>query len=166
MITSLLLLATLLLIWPRMPLAFLATWASCWLMLSEYKPTPPGSFLPHSLPATLPQAYSVVWGCCGQSVNFIPLTSAQWFSLTISLCRVFLSPGRSTLPPSLASRADLLRVHSVPWSRSSIKITNKTDHSINTWETPLVNDQSCTFMYKLIKISVCGMLQWSSKTYF
>jgi len=37
MITSLLLLATLFLIQARMPLAFLATWAHCWLMLSHIK---------------------------------------------------------------------------------------------------------------------------------
>ncbi|RMC10080.1 hypothetical protein DUI87_12878 [Hirundo rustica rustica] len=44
--TSLLLLATPFLIQARMPLAFLATWAHCWLMFSWLQPVPPGPFPP------------------------------------------------------------------------------------------------------------------------
>jgi len=45
-ITSLLLLATLFLIQARMPLAFLATWAHCWLMFSWLSTRSPRSFFP------------------------------------------------------------------------------------------------------------------------
>ena len=41
------------------------------------------------------------------------LASAQWSSLSRSLCRDFQTSGRSTLPPNLVSSADLLIV--CPW---------------------------------------------------
>ena len=63
-ITALLLLATPYLIPARMPLAFLATWAHCWLMLAGCQPTPPGPFPPASSPATLPQPCCIARGCC------------------------------------------------------------------------------------------------------
>jgi len=44
MITSLFLLATLFLIQARMPLAFLATWAHCWLMFSQLSTNTPRSW--------------------------------------------------------------------------------------------------------------------------
>ena len=44
MITSLLLLATPFLIQARMLLAFLATWAHCWLMFNQLSTNTPGSF--------------------------------------------------------------------------------------------------------------------------
>jgi len=47
------------------------------------------------------------------------------------LPRALLPPGTSTLPPNLVSSANLLRVHSVPLSRSSVKILNKTVTSTN-----------------------------------
>ena len=34
-----------------------------------HRPTTPDLFLPHSFPATPPQACSVALGCCGQSVD-------------------------------------------------------------------------------------------------
>ncbi|XP_075581721.1 AN1-type zinc finger protein 5-like isoform X2 [Pelecanus crispus] len=46
-------------------------------------------------------------------------------SLSRSLCRAILPSSRSTLPPSLVSSANLLRAHSIPSSRSLIKILNK-----------------------------------------
>ena len=67
--TSLVLLTTLFLIQARMPLAFLVTWAHCWLMFSLASISTPGSFPLHSLPATLPQACSVAWSCYGQSAG-------------------------------------------------------------------------------------------------
>jgi len=69
MITSLLLLAMLLLIQARMPLASWPpghTVSSC----SDGKqPTPLGPFILHSHPATQPQTYSTAWGYCGQSAE-------------------------------------------------------------------------------------------------
>ena len=69
MITSLLLLAALLLIQTRMPLASLATWAHCWLMFSWALAN-----TPRSISSTQPSIHSVplcrvVWGCCDQSAG-------------------------------------------------------------------------------------------------
>ncbi|KAK4813748.1 LOW QUALITY PROTEIN: hypothetical protein QYF61_023684 [Mycteria americana] len=49
----------------------------------------------------------------------------------------FLPSSRSTLPPKLVSSANLLRVHSIPSSRSLIKILNKTGPKTEPWGTPL-----------------------------
>jgi len=78
-ITSLLLLAAIFLIWARMPSAFLATWAHCWLMFSwELTTTLPDPFAPCSFPATLPLACSIAWGCCNQSAG--TYTQSCWTS--------------------------------------------------------------------------------------
>ncbi|KAK4825953.1 LOW QUALITY PROTEIN: hypothetical protein QYF61_003471 [Mycteria americana] len=45
---------------------------------------------------------------------------------------------KSTLPPNLVSSANLLRVHSIPSSRSLIKILNRTGPSTEPWGTLLV----------------------------
>ncbi|KAK4817624.1 LOW QUALITY PROTEIN: hypothetical protein QYF61_021527, partial [Mycteria americana] len=50
----------------------------------------------------------------------------------------FLPSSRSTLPHNLVSSANLLRVHSIPLSRSLIKILNRTGPSTEPWGTPLV----------------------------
>jgi len=55
-------------------------------------------------------------------LNFIPLASAQPVQIPVGSS---YPPGRLTLPLSLALAANLLRVHSVPWFRSSIKILNR-----------------------------------------
>ena len=47
------LLATLLLIQAKIPLAFLATQAHCWLMFN-YQPTPPGAFPPSAFNRSAP----------------------------------------------------------------------------------------------------------------
>ncbi|KAK4827472.1 hypothetical protein QYF61_018708 [Mycteria americana] len=44
----------------------------------------------------------------------------------------------STLPPNLVPSANLLRAHSIPSSRSSIKILNKSGPKTEPWGTPLV----------------------------
>ena len=59
-------------------------------------------------------------------------------SLSRSLCSALLPSGRSTLPPSLVSSANLLRVHSIPSSRSSMKMLNRSSPSTEPWGTPLV----------------------------
>ncbi|KAK4810855.1 hypothetical protein QYF61_008827 [Mycteria americana] len=71
-------------------------------------------------------------------LNLIQLASAHRSSLSRSLCRAFLPSRRSTLPHNLVSSANLLRVHSIPSSRSLIKILNKTDPNTEPWGTPLV----------------------------
>jgi len=50
-------------------------------------------------------------------------------SLSSSPCRAFLPSGTSAFPPS--SSEDLLRVHSIPSSRSSIKTLNRTGPNSN-----------------------------------
>jgi len=70
-------------------------------------------------------------------LNVIPFTSAQRSNLSRSLWGASLPSGRSTLPPSLVSSANLLKVHSIPLSRSSVKILNKTCPSTDPWGTPL-----------------------------
>ncbi|KAK4807043.1 hypothetical protein QYF61_018384 [Mycteria americana] len=71
-------------------------------------------------------------------LNLIQLTSAHRSSLSRSLCRAFLPSSRSTLPHNLVSSANLLRVHSIPSSRSLIKILNRTGPNTEPWGTPLV----------------------------
>ena len=75
---------------------------------AQPQPTPPDPFLPHSLPATLPQACSVAWGCGSHSAEpstglaeLHPIGLSPAVRLSRSLCRTFLFPGRSTLPPNL-----------------------------------------------------------------
>ncbi|KAK4822563.1 hypothetical protein QYF61_016132 [Mycteria americana] len=53
-------------------------------------------------------------------LNLTQLTLAHRSSLSRSLCRAFLPSSRSTLPHNLVSSANLLRVHSIPLSRSLI----------------------------------------------
>jgi len=67
MITSLLLPAALFLIQARMPLAFLATWAHCWLTFSQLSTNTADLFPLHNFPAALPEACSTAWGCCDHS---------------------------------------------------------------------------------------------------
>ena len=55
-----------------------------------------------------------------------------------SLCSALLPSGRSTLPPSLVLSANLLRVHSIPSSRSLIKMLKRSGPSIEPWGTLLV----------------------------
>lgn len=49
---------------------------------ANHQPTPPGPFLPCSLPATLPHAHSNAWGCAGPSTWY---HLALRFSLVICL---------------------------------------------------------------------------------
>ncbi|KAK4832380.1 LOW QUALITY PROTEIN: hypothetical protein QYF61_022235 [Mycteria americana] len=71
-------------------------------------------------------------------LNLIRLASAHRSSLSRSLCRAFLPSRRSTLPHNSVSSANFLRVHSIPLSRSLIKILNRTGPNTEPWGTPLV----------------------------
>jgi len=46
--------------------------------------------------------------------------------------------GMSATPPSFVSSANLLRVHSIPSSRSSTKTLNQIRVSTDPWGTPLL----------------------------
>ena len=71
-------------------------------------------------------------------LNFIQLASAHWSSLSRSSCRAFLHSSRSTHAPNMVSSVNLLRLHSITSSRSSIKILKRTGLSTKSWGTPLV----------------------------
>ncbi|KAK4828634.1 hypothetical protein QYF61_000282 [Mycteria americana] len=66
-------------------------------------------------------------------LNLIQLTSP-----IDPACPAFLPSSRSTLPHNLVSSANLLRVHSIPLSRSLIKVVNRTSPNTEPWGTPLV----------------------------
>lgn len=59
----------------------------------------------------------------------IELVPAHQPSLFRLLYRTFLPSSKSTLPPNLVSTVNLLRVHSIPFSRSLIKVLKRTDPS-------------------------------------
>ena len=58
-------------------------------------------------------------------VQLHPIGLSPAISLSTSLCGGFLPPCRSTLLPIMVSSANILRVRSVPSSRSSIKVSNR-----------------------------------------
>jgi len=72
-------------------------------------------------------------------LKLLQLASAHQSSLSRSLCRAFLPSRRSTLPPSLMSFTNLLREHSIPLSRSLVKMLNQTGPKTEPWGTPLMN---------------------------
>ena len=130
------------------------SFSQCWQLHSinreetKCQPTHPDPFPPFSFADTLYQAWSNARGYWGQNAG--PRTWSCWTSTTVhrsialcsnlsrSLWRAFLPLNRLTLLANLVSSANLLRVHSIPSSRSSIKILNKMGSSTNPWGTPLV----------------------------
>jgi len=136
MIISLPLLTTLFLIQTKTPLAFLATWEHGWLLFSQSSTSTPRSISStqssrHSAPSWQ-WCLGLLWPKCRTQhlilLNPIPLASAQLSNLSRSLCKASVPSGRSTLPASLVSSANLLRVHSIPSSRSSVKILKRTEN--------------------------------------
>jgi len=127
-----------------MPLAFLATWACCWLTFSHRSTNTPRSvsssqFSSHFLPHT----YSTAWACSGQSAG--PSTWSCQSSSHRSQPNNPVCPGPSVgpsypqaCPANLVSFANVPRVHSMPSSRSSIKILNRTGCNTIPWGTPLL----------------------------
>ncbi|KAK4827727.1 LOW QUALITY PROTEIN: hypothetical protein QYF61_021155 [Mycteria americana] len=59
----------------------------------------------------------------------------------------FLPSSRSTLPHDLVSSANLLRVNSIPSSRSLIKMLNRTGPNAEPWGTPLVTGCQLEFSH-------------------
>ncbi|XP_068788224.1 uncharacterized protein [Struthio camelus] len=144
-ITSLDLLPTLCLMHPRRPLAFLATRAHCCLMLHLLSTGTPRSFFMELLSSR--STPSLYW-CMGlflprcrtlhlPLLNFRRVLSAQLSSLSRSLGMAAQSSGVSAPPPSSVSAANLLRVHSVPSSRSLMNTLNKSGPRTDPWGTPL-----------------------------
>jgi len=60
-------------------------------------------------------------------------------SLSRSLCRAFLPPGRLTFSPNMVSSANLLRAISIPSSSSPINILNRTSLSTEPSGAPLMS---------------------------
>ncbi|KAF1664411.1 Ubiquitin-conjugating enzyme E2 J1, partial [Aptenodytes patagonicus] len=86
---------------------------------------------------------------CGTSMKtaLLPLTSGSVSSQADKEAKelarqISFKVNRSTLPPNLVSSANSLRVHSIPSSRSSIKILTKTGPKTEPWGTPLSETQN------------------------
>ena len=131
---------------PRMPLAFLAARAHCWLMVNLSSTSSPRSLCTELLSSR--SAPSLYW-CMGlffprcrtlhlPLLNLIRFLSAQLSSLSSSHWMAAQPSGVSTTPPSLVSSANLLRVHSNPSSRSLMKKLNKIGPSTDPWGSPLL----------------------------
>ena len=131
---------------PRMPLAFLAARAHCWLMVNLLSTRTPRSLSTELLSSR--STPSLYW-CMGlflprcRTLNFpllnlIRFLSAQLSSLSRSRSKAAQPSGVSTTPLSLVSSANLLRVHSNASSRSLMKKLNKTGPSTDPWGTSLV----------------------------
>ena len=132
---------TLLLMHPRIPLAFLAARAHCWLMVNLSS-----TRTPRSLSAELLSSRSTpsLYWCMGlflprcrtvhlPLLNLIRFLSAQLSSLSRSRWLAAQPASVSTTPPSFVSSANLLRVHSNSSSRSLMKKLNKTGPITDPW---------------------------------
>ena len=104
------------------------------------QPTAPGLFPLGSFPATLPQACSIAWGCCDQSagpgtwprkphtISLGPLIQTVRIPLQcLSTLRLINTPSQLGVIWKLTAK------HSVPSSRSSIKMLNKTGATFDTF---------------------------------
>lgn len=103
---------------------------------------PPSPFLPSSSWPTPCPACSTARVCWDWSAG--PSTLPYWASCShpwpidrvcLGLCRAFLPLSRSTLPPSFVLSTNLLRVPSIPMSRPSIKMLNRTGTKTKAWGT-------------------------------
>jgi len=75
------LLAALLPMQARMPLASLATWARCWLMFSQLPANYPHILFLQAASSHLPQACRTAWGCCDSSAGpgtWSSCSSSHW----------------------------------------------------------------------------------------
>ena len=131
---------------PRIPLAFLAARAHCWLMVNLSSTRTPRS---HSTELLSRRSTPSLYWCMGlflpscrtlhlPLLNLIRFLSAQLSSLSRSRWMAAQPAGVSTTPPSFVSSTNLLRVHSNSSSRSLMKKLNKTRLSTDPWGIPLV----------------------------
>ena len=148
MITSLTLLAMLLLMQPRIQLAFWAARAHCWLMSSLPSISTLRSFLAELL--SILSSPSLYWQWrlpqprCKtlhlDLLNLIRFTWAYCSSLSQSLWKASHPSGVPTAPHILVSAANLLREDSISLSVSLTKILKSIDPSTNPWGTPHITD--------------------------
>lgn len=73
-------------------------------------------------------------------LNLMRFTQAHLSSLSRSIWMESLPSIASTAPHCLVSSENLLRVHSIPLSKSPTKMLNSTSPSIGSWGTLLVTD--------------------------
>jgi len=130
----------------RMLLAFLATWAHCWLNVqSSVDQCPWIPFLHAPCQPLCPKSIALCGVFCGRSsgsnawsrLNFFLLSSAHWSSLPRFLCRAFLLSGRLTFPPNKVSSENLPKASWIPTSKSLIIILSRMDSNTSPW-SPLV----------------------------
>jgi len=145
-ITSLTLLVTPLPVEPRIPLAFQAAGAHCWLLLRFSSTRIPKSFSTGLLSRNSSPSLYTYLGLpqpkCKTlhfaSLNLISFTRVHLSSLSRSLWMASLSSVLKTTPLSFVSSANLLKVHSIPLSVSFIKILKSTSPKMDPCRTPLV----------------------------
>ncbi|KAK4825193.1 hypothetical protein QYF61_025121 [Mycteria americana] len=139
---------------PKLNTVFEVRPHQCRVQGHDHFPSPAGHTIPDTshdalgllghlgaLPAHIQAAVDQHAQCSTQHLallNLIQLALAHRSSLSRSLCRAFLPSSRSTLPHNLVSSANLLRVHSIPSSRSLIKLLNRTGPKTEPCGTPLV----------------------------
>ena len=136
-IPSLDLLVTLLVMQPRTQLAFWAASAHCHLMLSFLSTNTPKSFFSGLLSIRSLPSLSLCSGLprpMGRTLhlallNFTRFTRAHLLRLSRSLWMASLPSSVSTIPHSLVSLANLLRVHSISLSMSPTKMLNSASPS-------------------------------------
>lgn len=154
---ALVLLYTLFLTQIRMPLSSWTPGHTHWIILSQLSASTPKSLsaeqvLSHSSPSLCHymgvvcpkcRTWHFVW------LNLPQLSSVHGPDLSRSLCSAFLFSCRSTLAPNLVWSANLLRVHSIPKSKSSVKMLNRT--KAEPWGTPPLSGPSHPTTFLLIK---------------
>ena len=141
------LLATPLLILPRILLSFWDARAHCWLMLSFSSTRTPKSFSAGLLLRSFPSLYSYLglpWSKCKTLhfalLNLIRFRWANFLNLSRFLWMASLPSAVSTAPLSLVSSANLLRVHSIPSPMPLIKMLKSIRPKTDSWGTPLISN--------------------------
>lgn len=146
-ITSLSLLVTLFFMQPCIQLAFWAASTHYWLMSNLSSFSNLNSFSVGLLSIHSSLKIHWYWGLpqlrCRTLhlalLNCTRFVRAHPLSVSRSLWMASLLSSISASSINLVSTENLLRVHSVPLFMSLIKILNNTDHSKDTWGTPLIS---------------------------
>ncbi|KAK4830007.1 hypothetical protein QYF61_008177 [Mycteria americana] len=123
---------------PRIPLAFFAVKAYCWLMFNLMSTKTPRSFSAKLLSSWVALAHTGACGCSSSGaglfaflLNFMRFTPAHFSSLSRTLWVASHPSGISTTRPSFVSSASLLRVHVVPSSKLLMKMFKRFEHTID-----------------------------------
>lgn len=136
-------------------LVFLGIWAHYWLMLSLLFTNTLGPSLPGRCPTTLPQVCNTAWGCADPNAERCMWSCWQPYTWTWPIDPAHPdSPTEPSYPQvdehfplNLESSANLLRVHSIPSSKSLMKMLKKTD--FNTEEHYWWPDANCIQLHLL-----------------